>query len=242
MINKFNTLKVSFLKKYFGKIKFFLLIVFVTGCWNYSVDDENEYLILCYNHAFGQRFSLSAQKAVDLSKGLYAIGFGQSRNAGMHLYLFIDSSLDIHSPKECGDFCDHPKYYSFLDINKNDQDFLYINRAMNLDNRILLLSKNNEGYVSSAESEFINKDIFPGLTLISIRGFLHPVFESKYSPLEIIIQKSNTGNSIFKTNGPVDYNRVYRFDIPEKLVEQIREHLNEDWITLEKKPMQIYYP
>ena len=240
--------KVGFLKTCLANLHIFLfLFVFLTGCSNFSADDDNEYLILCYNKEFGQRFSLPAEKSVTLSKGLYAIGFEQSKQEGMRLYLYIDSSLDIYSPKECGDFCiNHNKCYTFLYFGEKDHN-IFVNRMMKLDNRLMLLSKSlsnsDKGFVDSVEYEFIQRDILPGLTLISVRGFSFPVFESKHSPLEILVQKNDNGAPVFSINGPINYERVYRFEIPEKLAEQIRKHLREDWVThREDNPRKIYYP
>lgn len=220
------------------------LLFLATGCSTSQMSHDEEYLLLCYNHEFGQRFSLPQGKAVNLSEGLWAIGFGQSKRTGMRLYLYLDSSLDIYSPKECGDFCDHNGYHSFLDFNEKDQDF-HMNHVLNQSNRILLQSKSlnhgKDGYISSARHAFITKDTLKGLTLVSVHGFISQVFECEYGPIEILLQKNNTGDTIFLPDGPVDEKRVYRFDIPDKLTKQIMKYLKEDALIPGNNLIEVHY-
>ncbi|WP_320044534.1 hypothetical protein [uncultured Desulfobacter sp.] len=242
----FRTPKFHFLNMNSNILNILVVIAFfIMGCSNSSLNDDKEYLLLCYNKEFGKRFSLSQGKALDLSKGLLAIGFGQSKRTGIRLYLYLDSSLDIYSPKACGDFCNHNRYHYFLDFNEKDQN-LHTNQMVKQFNRILLQSKSlnhsEDGYVSSAEPVFIKKDILPGITLFAVHGFISPIFEPEYGPIEILIQKNNTGASIYQTNGPVDNKKVYRFDIPDKLTEHILKHLKEDSITPAQNPIEVYYP
>lgn len=222
-----------------------ILFLFTAGCSNSSLEEDKESFLLCYNKEFGDRFSLSQDRALDLSRGLLAIGFGQSNREGMRLYLYLDSSLDIYSPKKHGDFFSNNRYHNFLDFNEADQG-IYTKNSLNLFNRVLIQSKSlnhsDEGYISSAEPVFIKKDTLPGITLVAIQGFIPPVFERENGPIEILFQKNNTGDTIFFPNGPVDDERVYRFDIPIKMTEQIIRIVNENSITPAAFPIEVHYP
>ena len=226
-----------------------LCSVFLSGCEdNTAVGPiKNEVLVeklkrvtplylLNYNADFATRFALPTQKAITLSKGLSAIAIEirpQIAQIDCFVHLYLDDSVDVYVPNNNPDFSDKEYSEYFFVQSYNAEDSTWNSAEMDKSRGHVLYStksaiEGKSGLGSTCTVQRYKRDFLPGLSVMSINtGCVTLGF--KYGRAEIVVQKAGTGDYNVGIENPVNLkqnDKIYRFDIPEKLHRNLARYLD----------------
>ncbi len=227
-----------------GKIKYIFMLVLVLtllGCSRHAenaMDDKlkNSWFAMCYTPEFAKRFSLPVEKAIPLSKGLYAIALEvrpAAKTYHTYIHLYIDSRLDIYTPDSRCNFYDKLDAEWFFIQQYNDRDIEWNANIMNKNSRRMMfrsqsLNHSDVGIVHGLEYQSIRKAFLPGMSLLSMR-IISNYLDMRHGPGEVWVQKNNVGDYLLGYEDPFDIKHPensYVFKVPEKLHKQIQPLLN----------------
>jgi hypothetical protein len=193
------------------------------------------YFSIVYTSPFASRFNLPVSGGVNLSDYLPAVSVEINDVNGFFvcdLHLYIDSKADIFMPTEGKYFSEKKESEQFYIFNYNEKDQEWNSRILD-NNSMRLRFESSENvnpenrFVKTLRYKRVHQEFLPGLSLVTI-GTDCDIFENKYYPADIWIQKNSTegylvGNDQFGSDKQRDKN--YRFEIPEKLIEQIKPYI-----------------
>ena len=183
--------------------------------------------LLSYNADFATRFALPAQKAITLSKGLSAIAIEirpQIAQIDCFVHLYLDDTVDVYVPNSNQDFSEKEFPENFFVQSYNAEDAKWNSAEMDKSRgRILYRAKSvaqgKPGWASTCDMQRFKRDFLRDLSVMSINtGCITLGFE--YGPAEIVVQKAGTSDYNVGIVDPVNLkqiDKIYRFDIPEKL-------------------------
>lgn len=192
--------------------------------------------LLSYNTDFAARFALPKQKAIALSEGLHAIAIEirpQISQIDCFVHLYFDDTVDVYVPNSNNDFSEKEFSENFFVENYNSTDAKWNSAEMDKSQgHVLYTTKSaiegKSGWASTCDMQRFKRDFLPGLNVMSINtGCATLGFE--YGPAEIVVQRAGTSDYTVGIENPVNLqqnDKIYRFDIPEKLHSHFSKYLD----------------
>ncbi len=185
-----------------------------------------------YSEDFARRFSLPAEKAVDLNNAhLKAVAIGIekiNRRYECNIHFYYDDGIKLYSPNGLNTYAGKSYSESFFIRNSNDVDYQYNFKNFSKNSspalfRSTFISDTGTGLVATIGYSRYKEQILPHLNMASLAVPCMSL-DVKNGAAEVLIKKTGIEGYEFAQEDPLNIKHPennYRFDVPLALLQSV---------------------